>query len=177
MHIARQNLASVLLNDLCDYNGGVGVNRVADVLGVKGDQVQTIEIGATALEAVAKMVEFNIGSLLVTSRHDEVVGIFTERDYLRRIVLQRHRSNLTRLSEVMSQDLICTEPEQNVEECLQIMSDNRIRHMPVMDNGRIAGIISLGDIAYHLFLQRTHEVKFLTDYITGQYPGEMGSGL
>jgi CBS domain-containing protein len=128
-----------------------------------------IRIGgdATVFDAVKKMVEANVGALLVTER-DEIVGIFTERDYLRRIAVEGRRSRTTNVSEVMSAPVICVTPETGIEESMALMTDRRIRHAPVTDGGKLVGMISIGDLVKFQTRQQSFEIKYLKDYITAR---------
>lgn len=146
------------------------MGRVADILMRKGSDVHSIDKRATVFEAVRRMVEANVGSLLVTDG-DTIHGIITERDYLRRIVLEGRTSKTTAVMEVATERLIAVDPSRPLEECMAMMSTERIRHLPVVDGGRIVGVISIGDIVKHLSQEREAEVRYLTDYISGKYPG------
>ena len=145
------------------------MNRIADVLAAKGSQVHTIRPTDTVLDAVRKMVEHNIGSLLVTEG-GEVRGIITERDYLRRIVVEDRTSKATKVSEIMTSRVVVVEPATEVEEAMAIMTARHIRHLPVLDHGKLAGIVSIGDLAKQLSRDRKYQIQYLTDYITGKYP-------
>jgi len=103
------------------------MSRVADVLSQKGREVHTTEPETTTFEALEKMVRCNIGALVVTE-NDATVGIFTERDFLRRVVLQGRDPKVTRVREVMTERLVCTDPDQPVEDCMAVMNQARIRH-------------------------------------------------
>jgi CBS domain-containing protein len=146
------------------------MSRVADVLSQKGREVHTTEPETTTFEALEKMVRCNIGALVVTE-NDATVGIFTERDFLRRVVLQGRDPKVTRVREVMTERLVCTDPDQPVEDCMAVMTQARIRHLPVMEGGRLAGIVTIGDMVLHHSAACRVEVHYLTDYITGKYPG------
>ena len=146
------------------------MSRVADVLSHKGREVHTTGRESTTLEALEKMVRHNVGALVVIAG-DETAGIFTERDFLRRVVLQGRDPKATRVHEVMTQRLVCTDPDRAVEDCMAVMTQERIRHLPVVAGGRLAGIISIGDVVRHLSAERHVEIRYLTDYITGKYPG------
>ncbi len=142
---------------------------VADILARKGRAVHTVDREASAFEAVEKMVRENVGSLVVTDR-GATVGIITERDFLRRIALEERNPRATRVWEVMTERLVCTDPGRSVEECMAVMTQARIRHLPVVDRGRLAGLISIGDLIKHLSDEKHGEVRHLTDYIAGRYP-------
>lgn len=142
----------------------------ADILRSKGSNVHTIDREATVFEAIGKMVAENVGSLVVTGG-DAIVGIFTERDYLRRIALQGRSSKTTKVREVTTEQLIVVDPSRPVEECMAIMTREHIRHLPVIEGGKLAGIVSIGDVVKFLSKEREAEIRYLTDYITGKYPG------
>jgi len=146
------------------------MGQIAEILARQKNQVQTIEPGTTVFDAVRKMVEHNIGSILVADG-DDIRGIFTERDYLRRIVLENRTSKTTRVDEVMTPKLVCVDPDRSVEDCLAIITQERIRHLPVMEQGRLVGIVSIGDLVKFLSKERAIEIRYLTDYISGKYPG------
>ena len=153
------------------------MSTVADVLMHKLNDVLTIDTHATVFEAIGKMEERNVGSIVVLDEYGRLAGIFTERDYLRRIVLQNRTSRTTRVHEVMSKEVITVDPNCLVEKCMDLMTEERIRHIPVVDQERLIGIVSIGDLVKHLCMERSHEIKNLTDYITGRYPGEVGLGF
>jgi CBS domain-containing protein len=146
------------------------MSRVSDILARKGSEVHTVPQDATVLEAVTKMVEMNVGSVLITEG-EAIRGIFTERDYLRRIVLEGRTSKATPVGKVMSTRIVCVDPSYTVEECLAIETEKRIRHLPVMDEGRLVGLVSIGDLVKHLIKEQEIHIHYLTDYISGKYPG------
>ena len=145
------------------------MGRIAEILAKQKQKVQTIEPEATVFDAIEKMVQQNIGSILVVDG-DEILGIFTERDYLRRIVLKNRTSKSTAVREVMTSKLVCVDPGRSVEDCLAIVTQERIRHLPVLEEGRLVGIVSIGDLVKFLSKQRAIEIRYLTDYISGKYP-------
>lgn len=140
-----------------------------DILRRKGSRVVSIPRAATVYEAIEKMVESNVGSIVVL---DEgiICGIFTERDYLRRIVLRGRTSRDTTIDEAMTEEVIFIDPSQSVKECLAIMTQQKIRHLPVVDGGELMGIVSIGDCVKELSEDAQARVRYLTDFITGQYP-------
>lgn len=146
------------------------MGNVAHVLAAKGSHVHTIRPTDTVFDAVKKMVENNSGSLLVTEG-EAIHGIITERDYLRNIVLAGRTSKTTQVREIMTSQIIVVEPDTSVEEAMAIMTDRRIRHLPVVEKGKLGGIVSIGDLVKQISKDRTFEVQYLTDYITGRYPG------
>ena len=141
------------------------MNNVSEILEDKGHEVLRIEAEASALAAVRKMVDANIGSLLVMDG-DEIAGIVTERDYLRRVALEGPTDDDVTVRELMSSPLIVVKPETPIDECMALMTDRRIRHVPVVDGGEVVGIVSIGDVVKFTSKQQSFEIQYLTDYIT-----------
>ena len=141
------------------------MSKVSEILGGKGGNVLSIEASATVFEAVQQMVEANVGSLLVTDRGD-IIGIVTERDYLRRITLEGRTDKDTAVGEIMSSPLVVVTPETDIDESMAIMTDRRIRHLPVVEDGEVVGVISIGDVVKYKSKQQSFEIQYLTDYIT-----------
>jgi len=143
------------------------MSQVAEILAEKGRGLQRIDADASILEAVEQMVEANVGSLLVT-KSGEVTGIVTERDYLRRVVVEGRTDRETPVREIMSSPLIVVTPQTSVDECMALMTNRRIRHLPVVDAGKVAGIVSIGDVVKFQSRQQSFEIQFLHDYIAGR---------
>jgi CBS domain-containing protein len=143
------------------------VNRVKEILDEKGHDVLQIDEDASVFDAVKQMVEAGVGSLLVT-RAGEVAGIFTERDYLRRMTLEGRDDKDTAVREVMSSPLVVVTLENTIDECMAMMTDRRIRHLPVVEGSDVVGIVSIGDIVKFKSKQQSFEIKYLTDYITAR---------
>jgi CBS domain-containing protein len=143
------------------------MGNVSDILDTKGRNVLEIDGGATVLDAVTKMVENNVGSLLVTEA-GRLAGIVTERDYLRRVTLEGRDERTTPVREIVTTELIYTTPDTTIEECMAIMTERRIRHLPVLDDAReIVGVVSIGDLVKFQSREQSVQIKFLTDYISG----------
>jgi CBS domain-containing protein len=143
----------------------VGMHHLSEILDEKGRDVLQIEADASVFQAVERMVEANVGSLLVTNRGD-VIGIVTERDYLRRVTLEGRAERDTSVREIISSPLIVATPETTVDECMAMMTERRIRHVPVFEDGDLVGMISIGDLVKFASRQQSYEIKYLTDYIT-----------
>jgi CBS domain-containing protein len=143
------------------------MSQVAEILAEKGRGLQRIDADASILEAVEQMVEANVGSLLVTES-GEVTGIVTERDYLRRVVVEGRTDRETPVREIMSSPLIVVTPQTSVDECMALMTNRRIRHLPVVDAGEVAGIVSIGDVVKFQSKQQSFEIQFLHDYIAAR---------
>ena len=140
------------------------VNRLAEILEEKGGDVLEIDADATVLEAVQQMVAKNVGSLFVTVE-GEVTGIVTERDYLRRVTLE-DRTEAAPVREIMSSPLVVATLETTIDECMALMTDRRIRHVPVVEDGKVVGLVSIGDLVKFKSKLQTFEIQFLNDYIT-----------
>ena len=141
---------------------------VQDVLAVKGTSVHSIAPSATVLEATQKMNAHKLGALLVMV-DGQVVGMFTERDVLRRVVAEERNPAKCTIAEVMTSDVICCHADDDLDEISAIMQQKKIRHIPVCDHsGRMMGMISIGDVnAYHASNQEMH-INFLSEYIYGR---------
>ena len=145
------------------------MSRIADLL-PQHRLVVSIGSESTVLEAIQKMVEHNIGSVLILDG-GRIVGIFTERDVLHRVALRGLAPARTPVRDVMTARLIYLEPHCSIEECMAVMTNERVRHLPIVDGGDLVGVISIGDVVKHLSAQKEFEVRVLTDYIGGRYPG------
>jgi CBS domain-containing protein len=143
------------------------VKDVAAIIADKGGDVIRVDGEATVFDAVKAMVDANVGALLVTEG-DEIVGIFTERDYLRRVAVAARAAEETPVREVMSSPVIVVTPEKTVEECMALMTDRRIRHAPVVDGGALVGMLSIGDLVKSQAQQQTYQIQYLTEYITAR---------
>jgi len=143
------------------------MNQVSEILDEKGRDLLQIEADASVFEAVKRMVEANVGSLLVTEG-GKITGIVTERDYLRRVTLQGHTDKETAVQEIMSSPLVVVTPQTTIDECMALMTDRRIRHLPVVEGGQVVGIVSIGDLVKFKSKQQSFEIQYLTDYITAR---------
>lgn len=143
------------------------MSQLSEILDAKGNDVLEIEADATVFDAVERMVEANVGSLLVTEG-GAIRGIVTERDYLRRVTLEGRTDRETTVREIMSAPLIVVRPQTSIEECMALMTDRRIRHLPVVDSGEVVGIVSIGDLVKFKSKQQSFEIQYLTDYITAR---------
>ncbi|MGE5594926.1 MAG: CBS domain-containing protein [Hyphomicrobiales bacterium] len=143
--------------------------HVGAVLGDKGRHVYTIEPTATVREAVGVMNEHGVGALLVVER-ERPAGIFTERDVLRRVVGPGLHAAVARVGEVMTTDLVTVSPQMRVEEAMAIVTNRRLRHLPVMEDGKIVGMLSSGDLMRWVSLHQEEHIRRMADYITGAEP-------
>ena len=143
------------------------MSRISEILRGKGTDVLKIEASATVFDAIKKIVDKNVGSILVTEG-DEVVGIMTERDYLRKVIVLGRTSHETLVSEIMTSPLVYVTPETTIEESMAIMTDRRIRHLPVVEDEDVVGIISIGDLVKFQSREQSFQIQYLTDYISGR---------
>lgn len=141
------------------------MTRVSDILSEKGTDVLQIDGSAMVLEAIKRMVEANVGSLLVTE-DGQLSGIFTERDYLRRVALEGRTEEDTPVREIMSSPLVYVTPETSIDECMAVMTERRIRHLPVLrEDNDVVGVVSIGDVVKYQTKERDVQIKFLTEYL------------
>lgn len=144
------------------------MKNVRDILYSKADAtIYSIEPGAMVVEALQLMAEKMVGALLVREG-DRLVGIFSERDYSRKIALLERSSRTTAIREVMTADLICVEPNDTMEYCMQLMTDKRIRHLPVLEQGRLIGMISIGDLVKNIIEDQKAMIVQLERYMRGE---------
>ncbi|MBA2331188.1 MAG: CBS domain-containing protein [Actinobacteria bacterium] len=150
------------------------MSTIAEILQEKTGDVIQIDGGATVFEAVKAMVEANVGALLITDgagdhdADDAIIGIFTERDYLRRIAVEGRRSRDTSVSEVMSSPVLVVTNETTVEEAMALMTDRRIRHAPVVEGGALVGMVSIGDLVKFTSQKQSFQIQYLTEYISAK---------
>jgi signal-transduction protein with cAMP-binding, CBS, and nucleotidyltransferase domain len=137
---------------------------VAEVIGEKDGELYRIDAEASVLDAVRAMVEANVGSLLVTV-DGRIEGIVTERDYLRRVTLEGREEATTAVREIMSAPLVVVTPQTQLEECMALMTDRRIRHLPVAEHGDVVAVVSIGDLVKFVSRQQSFELRYLHEYI------------
>ena len=143
------------------------MTQVAQILHSKSDQhVFTIAESASVYDAIKLMAEKRIGALVVM-HYDEIVGIVTERDYARKVVLMDRSSKNTRVGEIMSGAVRYVQPEQTSQDCMALMTEHRMRHLPVLDKGRLIGMISIGDLVADIMSEQQFMIQQLEQYITG----------
>ena len=142
------------------------MKTVSQVLDNKGRQIYSVAPETLVYDALLVMAEHHIGALLVM-RRDELVGIFSERDYAREVIIKGRTSATTAVQDIMSTKLITVSPEKTVEECMTLMSGKRIRHLPVMEHGKVIGLLSIGDLVQATIEYQQFLIKQLEHYIQG----------
>jgi CBS domain-containing protein len=144
---------------------------VRDILQNKGGEVFTTTPEATVYEAIGLMGEKNIGALVVVE-HGVVAGVLSERDYSRKVVLQGRTSRETLVGDILTRPAITVRKKDGIEKCMQLMTSNRIRHLPVVnDEGKALGLVSMGDLVNWVMQSQRHTIQQLHGYISGEYPG------
>jgi CBS domain-containing protein len=144
------------------------IETIGSILRTKGQAIWSIAPEATVYDAIALMAEKGIGAVLVIS--DRLHGIVSERDYARKVILQGRSSKDTRVEEIMTRDLVTVSPENTVDECMRIVTDHRIRHLPVLGRGELVGIVSIGDLVRTVIADQAHTIDQLHTYIGSKYP-------
>lgn len=141
------------------------MRHVSDLLNSKGHAVFSIEPGATVYDALEELAEKDIGALLVIDA-ETLVGIFSERDYARRVELKGRSSKDTEVERVMTESPVCVRPDQSIDECMALMTERRIRHLPVIENNRVVGVISIGDVVKEVIAEQQFQIEQLENYIS-----------
>jgi len=140
------------------------MKRVCDILDSKKHRLLTISPHATVFAALKMMAEYDIGALVV-AEGARLSGIFSERDYARKVILVGKSSKDTAVREVMTERVLCVRPEQTVEECMALMTDKRVRHLPVVQEERVIGVISIGDVVKEVISEQQFVIHQLENYI------------
>ena len=146
------------------------VDKIDSVLKLKGSQIWSVPPTATVYEAIEKMSAKGIGALLVLA-DGHLAGIISERDYARKVILRDRSSKQTQVQEIMTSPVVTVTPQHSVEECMRMMTENRVRHLPVVDRDKVVGIISIGDLVNWIISAHEETIGHLQSYIAGNYPG------
>lgn len=144
------------------------MKTVRQLLDAKGYETLSVKPDTNVFDALTVMAEKHIGALVVIDDDDHLAGIFSERDYAREVALKGKTSRMTKISEVMSTRVITVSPDQLTDECMELMSGKRIRHLPVVENDRVIGILSIGDLVKETIAYQQFLIQQLESYIQGQ---------
>lgn len=139
---------------------------VRDLLAKKGDAIFSVAPHDSVLTAIEQMAERGVGALLVMEG-DRLRGIVSERDYARQVILKGRSSKDTPVEDIMTARVVCVDPGRTIEECMALMTDKRVRHLPVLTNDRVAGVISIGDVVKAVIAERDFHIQQLESYISG----------
>jgi len=142
---------------------------VRDILNSKGKEVYSISPDKTVYEAIAKMDQLDIGALLVLN-DQSLLGIISERDYRSKVILKGRTSKQTKVGEIMSTDVYYVSPTDSAEMCMSIMTEEKIRHLPVVENEDVVGVVSIGDLVKAIISKQKVEISHMRHYIQGSYP-------
>ncbi len=146
--------------------GGETMKNAADILREKGTDIFTTKPETSVYEALEKMAEKDVGALLVYE-DEKMVGLISERDYARKVILKNKFSRDTPVSDIMSADVVTVEPATDLETCMELITEHRVRHLPVVEGGRVAGIVSIGDIVKGIVEHKEFLIEQLKKYIKG----------
>ena len=144
------------------------MTSVENLLKIKGNETWSIAPQATVYEALQKMSDKDAGAMLVID-DGNLVGIFTERDYARKLILKGRFSRDTAVSELMTQEVLYVEPQNSIEDCMVLMTNKRVRHLPVLDDKQLIGIVTIGDVVKQIISDQESTIRHLEKYITGDY--------
>lgn len=139
--------------------------KVSDILNVKGTNIYSITSGLTVYDALKVMGEKNVGALLVMEG-DKLLGIISERDYARKIILKGKTSHDTLVKEIMTEKVISVSPDDHIDKCMELMSEKHIRHLPVMSSGKVTGVISITDVVTAIIANQKETISLLHNYIS-----------
>jgi CBS domain-containing protein len=142
------------------------MQTIRQILEAKGYEVLSISPGASVYSAIELMADNGIGALMVVEG-DRIAGLISERDYARKVILKGRSSKDTEVRDIMTTHVICAGPEQTVEECMALMTEKRVRHLPVMDGGKLLGIVSIGDLVKAIIAEQRFIIEQLEHYICG----------
>lgn len=141
------------------------MKTVKDILRIKGDRILTVNQEQTVYDALGKLAEADVGALLVVDDQGRVVGMLSERDYARKVILKGASSLNTKVKEIMTDRVCYVNPTQSVEECMALVTEERVRHLPVMEDGDLQGVISIGDLVKASISEKEFLISQLTNYI------------
>ena len=142
---------------------------VREILNRKGQVVWSIAPESTVYRAIEMMADKHVGALLVMAG-EKLAGIVSERDYARKVILKGRSSKETHVRGIMTSPVVFVEPQHSVDDCMKIMTESRIRHLPVLDHEKVVGIVSIGDVVNWIMSAQDHTIQQLQNYVSGNYP-------
>lgn len=144
-------------------------DKIRSVLDFKGHEIFSVDPSACVYDAIELMSERGVGALLVMSG-GRLIGVISERDYARKIILKGRNSRDTHVDEVMSTAVVSAGPDETVDDCMRLMTTRRIRHLPIVDGGKVLGVLSIGDLVKWIITAQAETIGHLHNYIAGSYP-------
>lgn len=145
------------------------MGKVRNILQAKGNAIFSVEPTITVYKAIELMSEKNISSLLITDKEGKLLGIFTERDYARKLILKGKSSKDTLIKDLMTENPVTVASDSTIDDCMKVMTSKYVRHLPVVDNGKIVGMISIGDVVRFIMAEQKGIIEDLEHYITGHH--------
>jgi len=142
------------------------MNTIRELLKKKGNEIFSIQADATVIDALRLLAEKRIGAL-IAMEGDKLAGIISERDYARKVILEGRSSGDTRVRDIMTRRVICARPDQEVEECLALMTEKRVRHLPIMESKQLVGVVSIGDLVKSIIAEQKFQIEQMETYISG----------
>ena len=146
------------------------IEMVTTILKRKGPEVFSVPPHASVYDAIEMMADKHVGALLVISE-GKLAGVISERDYARKVILKGKASKQTAVKEIMTSPVVFVTPKQTVDDCMALMTNKRIRHLPVVEDEKVVGMISIGDVVKWIISGQEETIQHLENYITGKYPG------
>jgi CBS domain-containing protein len=143
------------------------MNTVKEILDTKGRDVISVTPDSIVIEALTLMAERNIGAILVLEKSGEIAGILSERDFARKIIVKGRACDTSKVKDIMTSKIICAEPSTTLVECMNLMTSNRFRHLPIKENGKVVGVISIGDVVKAL-IEQQERIIAQQDFLIGQ---------
>jgi len=143
------------------------MNTVKEILDTKGRDVISVTPDSIVIEALTLMAERNIGAILVLEKSGEIAGILSERDFARKIIVKGRACDTSKVKDIMTSKIICAEPSTSLVECMNLMTSNRFRHLPIKENGKVVGVISIGDVVKAL-IEQQERIIAQQDFLIGQ---------
>lgn len=139
---------------------------VNQLLNKKGKEIHSISPDATVFDAIKLMSELGVGALLVM-KDDRLEGIISERDYTRKVILKGKSSASTPVHEIMTKNIYCLSPDDNIDQCMALMNENQIRHLPIVENGRVVGVVTIMDVIKNILMEKDFIIEQMEQYIAG----------